>query len=90
MRAECERCKRKGHVAAKCPQSKDVGSIKDVRSAPNLFEHALFVNGHKIKELIDSGSGCTLLRDSVAEKYNMDIKLRPGMILQGFAGQKGY
>lgn len=74
-------------MAAKCPQKKDVSSIKNIGSALNLFERTLTVNGHKVKGLIDSGSGCTLLRNSIAVKYNMDIETSPSVILQGFAGQ---
>lgn len=72
-RAECERCQRKGCLTASCPQNKDVSFVKDVGSKSNSFERTLFVNGHKEKGLIDTGSGCTLLRKAVIEKYNMDV-----------------
>lgn len=86
-RAECERCKRTGHLTAKCPQREKVNIVNNVESVSNLFERTLTVNRYKMKGLIDTGSGCTLIRNSVAEKYDMAILPRPSVTLQEFAGQ---
>jgi len=85
-RAECEQCKRKGHLTIVCPQRKSVNAVRDVEFASNLYERTMSVSGHKIKGLIDTESSCTLLRTSVAEKSNMTVVSVPNVI-QGFAGQ---
>lgn len=86
-RIECENCNRLGHRAEKCPMKKDVNTVKKVRGTSNLYERYIFVNGHKIQGLIDTGSSCTLLRISVAEKYNRVISVASDNVLRGFAGQ---
>lgn len=55
-RIECENCNRLGHHADKCPMKKDVNTVKEVRGTSNLYERYIFVNGHKIQGLIDTGS----------------------------------
>lgn len=70
-----------------CPQRKNINIIVTSEVTPNSYERALSLNGHKIKGLIDMGSGYTLLRTSVAEKFNVAILSAPNVVLRGFAGQ---
>lgn len=87
-RVECERYNRLGHRANKCTIKKDVNAVQrigDMKS--NLYERTIFVDGHKINGLIDSGSGRILLRVSVVEKYKMVIAITSDNVLRGFAGQ---
>lgn len=86
-RAECEKCTRKGHITAMCPQGKDVNAVKSMESASNPYERTMFVNGQRIRGLIDTGSSCTLIRTSIAERYDMTVSLVPSVVLRGFAGQ---
>lgn len=51
------------------------------------YEQPIFINGHKIHGLIDTGSSCTLLRASVVRKYNMVVSVISDSVLRGFAGQ---
>lgn len=54
-RVECDRCNRLGHRAEKCPVKKDVNTIKEMSNAKsNLYERAIFINGHKVNGLIDT------------------------------------
>lgn len=86
-RIECERCNRLGHRADKCPMKKDVNAVIEIRSASNTYERPVVINGHKVQGLIDTGSGCTLIRESVVTKYGMAVITTSNRILQGFAGQ---
>lgn len=87
-RVECERCDRLGHRADKCTVKKDVNIVRGISDAKsNLYERAIFVNGHKVNGLIDTGSGGTLLRASVVKKYNMVVAKTAENVLRGFAGQ---
>lgn len=87
LRVECEQCSRLGHRAEKCPLKGEVNVIKETGTASNLYEISITLNGHKIWGLIDSGSSCTLVRASIAKKYNLNISSTPKKILRGFAGQ---
>lgn len=86
-RIECEQCRRLGHRGDKCPFKKDVNAVKGSKCISNLYERAIWINDHKVKGLIDTGSACTLLRVSIVEKYNMAVQTISDVILRGFAGQ---
>lgn len=65
-----------------------MNTIKEMSNAKsNLYERAIFVNGHKVNGLIDTGSGCTLLQVSVVEKYKLTVSVTSDKMLRGFAGQ---
>ncbi|XP_011861043.1 PREDICTED: uncharacterized protein K02A2.6-like [Vollenhovia emeryi] len=84
-RIECEQCHRLGHNADKCASRKDVNAVTERKRSANLYERPVIVNGHKIDGLLDTGSSCSLLRKSVAERWNIPISITP--VLRGFAGQ---
>lgn len=84
---ECERCNRLGHRAEKYPLKKDINTVKEINTVSNLYERPIIINGHKITGLIDTGNGCTLVRISVAAKYNMIVASTSKNVLRGFAGQ---
>ncbi|XP_011883872.1 PREDICTED: uncharacterized protein LOC105571014 [Vollenhovia emeryi] len=86
-RIECEQCNRLGHRAEKCPiKKKDVIAVTETGSASSAYERPVTINGHKVQGLIDTGSGCTLVRKSVILKYEMATITTSNRILQGFAG----
>lgn len=78
-RVECERCKRLGYSSNKCPLQKDVNVTQELGSGKNLYERAVFVNQNKVTGLIDSGSMCTLLRESVADRCNIKVLSAPNI-----------
>lgn len=86
-RMECEQCKRLGHRIEQCLSKKNINTVEKNSDTPSLYEKPIFVNGHKINGLIDSGSGCIILRTSIAKKYNMAIMETPISVLRGLAGQ---
>lgn len=66
---------------------KDVNTVNETSSASNSYERSIIVNGHKVKGLIDTGSGCTLIRATVVARYSMTVRITSNRILKGFAGQ---
>lgn len=52
-----------------------------------MYERSVQFNGHTMKGLIDSGSSCTLLRASVANRYKLLVTVVANTILRGFASQ---
>ncbi|XP_011862927.1 PREDICTED: uncharacterized protein LOC105559328, partial [Vollenhovia emeryi] len=86
-RIECEQCHRLGHNVEKCPSRKDVNAVMERKRSANLYERPVIVNGHKIDGLLDTGSSCSLIRKSVAERWNIPISITPDSVLRGFAGQ---
>ncbi|XP_011860091.1 PREDICTED: uncharacterized protein LOC105557453 [Vollenhovia emeryi] len=86
-RIECERCNRLGHQTEKCPLKTDVNIVEKIANGRNSYGRLVVVNGHKLRGLVDTGSGCTLIRAAVAEKYDMAITITSDNVLRGFAGQ---
>lgn len=64
-----------------------MNAVIETKSVSNAYEKPVAINGHKVQGLLDTGIRCTLVRESVATRYDMTITIKSDRILQGFAGQ---
>lgn len=92
-RIECTRCKRLGHMQQNCPlqkssqNTKRVNEVNVIDKTENIFiKPALVNNKLKIKCLLDSGSDCTLVKRSTAQKATAEIRDDCNTSLKCFMG----
>lgn len=87
LRVECTSCKLLGHTRDKCPKTRDITAVGNSQEQKqNAYICRMRLNGHDIEGLIDTGSACTLLRLSVADRLDLEVNNVPAVNLKGFAG----
>lgn len=64
-----------------------MNAVIETKGVTNAYEKPIAINEHKVQGLIDTGSGCTLVRESVATRYDVTITITADRILLGFTGQ---
>ncbi len=97
----CYGCKRPGHLKVNCPnqsatgsktattKSRNVNEVTPVKvAAENPYLMLARVNGKRVRCLVDTGSSCTLLRQSVASALKLTVMPNTtNAILQSFTGE---
>ncbi|XP_026732674.1 uncharacterized protein LOC113497348 [Trichoplusia ni] len=92
---KCNFCNKKGHVEAVCRSKKSAGLMKpeieetkliQTPDPRNKFVKTISINHFAHEAFIDTGSSCSLVSESVVEKYSLQISILPSpVLLQGFS-----